>query len=200
MNGLRVQNGKHLLAASGKADLESFVLEIGGQKLLDELVVLNDKQVRIHWTPLGSSQGHPVKTWRSHREQQPTQRIVTLINMALTALSRGIDTADESGDHGILDRPKGDGNRPIPTSSYTEGHGEMRDRRSDRLLHMDDNEDIRSVIKIAFEPIGGLVVGSCVSSASASPKVPVFNRYLMLIDVISSIDGIARVRDTGGTV
>ena len=151
MNGLRVQNGKHFLAASGKADLESFVLEIGSQKLLDELVVLNDKQVRIHWTPLGLSQGHPVKPWRSHREQQPTQRIVTLINTVLTALSCGIDTADGSGDHGFLNRPKGDGNESIPKLSVTEGYREMRDRGLDQLLPMDDNEYIRRMIKIAVE-------------------------------------------------
>ncbi len=67
----------------------------------------------------------------------------------------------------------------------------MRDRHLDQLLHMDDKEDIPSVIKIAFEPVGGLVVGSCVSSASASEKVPVFNRNSMLVDVIPGIDGIA---------
>ncbi len=62
MNGFLVQNGKHFLAAGGKANLESFVLQIGSQKLLNELVVLDDKQVRIHRTPLGLSHGDPAKT------------------------------------------------------------------------------------------------------------------------------------------
>ena len=52
MNGLQVQNGMHFLAAAGKADLESFALQIGRQKLLNELVILDDKKVRRHWPPL----------------------------------------------------------------------------------------------------------------------------------------------------
>ena len=66
----------------------------------------------------------------------------------------------------------------------------MRDRRLGQVLHMDDKEDIRRAIKIAFEPVRGLVVGLCVSSAFAPEKVPVFDPKLMLIDVISSMDGI----------
>ena len=130
-----------------------------------------------------------MKTWRSHREQHSTQRIVTLINTALTALSCSIDTADGPSDHGILDRPKGDGNESIPKLSVMEGHRGMRDRGLDQLLPMDDKGYIRRMIKMAFEPIGGLVIGPCVSSAFAPKKVSVFNRNLILIDMIPGMDG-----------
>ncbi len=57
--------------------------------------------------------------------QHPAKQIVTLINNALTALSCGTDTADAASYYGFLDRPKCDGNGPIATCSFTEGHGEI---------------------------------------------------------------------------
>ena len=62
---------------------------------------------------------HDVRTGGQH----PTQRTVTLINTALTALSCSTDTADAASDYGFLDRPKGDGNGSIAASFFKEGHG-----------------------------------------------------------------------------
>ena len=70
----------------------------------------------------------------------------------------------------------------------------MCDRHLDRLLHLNGEEDIRTAIKVTFEPIGDLVVSSCVSGASALEKVPVFNPNLKLIDVISGMDGPASLK------
>ena len=63
---------------------------------------------------------HDVRTGGQH----PTQRTVTLINTALTALSCGTDTADAPDRHDLIERPKCDGNGPIATCSFMEGHGE----------------------------------------------------------------------------
>ena len=65
----------------------------------------------------------------------------------------------------------------------------MCDRHLDRLLHLDGEEDIQTAIKVTFEPVGGLVMGSRVSEASALEKVPPFNPGLILIVVISDVDG-----------
>jgi hypothetical protein len=64
--------------------------------------------------------------------QHPTQRTVTLINTALTALSCSTYTTDAPDFHDLIDRPKCDGNGPIATCSFTEGHGECV---TDSLTH-----------------------------------------------------------------
>ncbi len=70
----------------------------------------------------------------------------------------------------------------------------MCDRRLDRLLHLDEEEDIRTAIKSAFEPVGGLVVDPRVSGVSAREELPAFSSDMMLIDVISGMDGPASLK------
>ncbi len=61
----------------------------------------------------------------------------------------------------------------------------MCDRCLDRSLHLDEEEDIRTTTKSAFEPIGGLVVDPRVSGVSAREELSAFSSDMMLIDVIS---------------
>ncbi len=70
----------------------------------------------------------------------------------------------------------------------------MCDRHLDRLLHLDDEEDIRTAIKSTFEPIGGLVVDPRVSDVSAREELSAFSSDMMLIDVISGMDGPASLK------
>ncbi len=72
----------------------------------------------------------------------------------------------------------------------------MCDRHLDRLLHLDEEEDIRTAIKSTFEPIGGLVVDPRVSDVSAREELSAFSSDMVLIDVISDMDSPVSL-DTG---
>ncbi len=47
------------------------------------------------------------------------------------------------------------------------GNREMGNRRLRRVLHVEDEEDIRVVTKLALEGVGGFIVESCESGAAA---------------------------------
>ncbi len=70
----------------------------------------------------------------------------------------------------------------------------MCDRHLDRLLHLDEEEDIRTAIKSTFEPIGGLVVDPRVSDVSAREELSAFSSDMVLIDVISDMDSPASLK------
>lgn len=53
-----------------------------------------------------------------------------------------------------------------------------------KILHVDDEPDIREVAKLALEAIGGFTVESCSSGAEALGKAPTFGPQLVLLDVM----------------
>jgi len=62
--------------------------------------------------------------------------------------------------------------------------GKMADRAPLRILHVDDEPDIREVAKLAFEQVGGFTVESCESGVQAIEKAPLFNADMILLDVM----------------
>ena len=61
----------------------------------------------------------------------------------------------------------------------------MRDGRFPliRILHVDDEPDIRQVARLALVEVGGFIVESCESGAHAIDKAPIFNPDMILLDV-----------------
>lgn len=53
-----------------------------------------------------------------------------------------------------------------------------------RILHVDDEPDIREVAKLALEAVGGFSVEACSSGAEALEKAPGFKPQLVLLDVM----------------
>ena len=53
-----------------------------------------------------------------------------------------------------------------------------------RVLHVDDEPDIREIAKLALESIGGYVVESCGSGREALEKAPGFAPDIILLDVM----------------
>jgi CheY-like chemotaxis protein len=60
----------------------------------------------------------------------------------------------------------------------------MSDLALQRILHVDDEPDIRAVAKLALEALGGYQVESCESGADALAKAPAFRPDLLLLDVM----------------
>ena len=73
-----------------------------------------------------------------------------------------------------------------------------------RILHVDDQPDIRGIVKLALGKIGGFEVCSCGSGAEALAAAPGFAPELLLIDMsmpgMDGMDLLARLRDAGVTV
>ena len=53
-----------------------------------------------------------------------------------------------------------------------------------RILHVDDEMDIREVASLALEGVGGFSVESCASGEEALERAPVFRPDLILLDVM----------------
>jgi len=53
-----------------------------------------------------------------------------------------------------------------------------------RILHVEDEADIRAIAKLALEAFGGFEVESCESGRDALAKAPVFRPDLVLLDVM----------------
>ena len=53
-----------------------------------------------------------------------------------------------------------------------------------RILHVEDEEDIREVAKIALEEVGGFTVETASSGFEALTKAPAFAPDLILLDVM----------------
>jgi len=70
-----------------------------------------------------------------------------------------------------------------------------------RILHVDDQPDIRGIVKLALGKLGGFEVLSCSSGEEALAAAPAFAPELLLIDMnMPGMDGMAlltRLRDAG---
>ncbi len=53
-----------------------------------------------------------------------------------------------------------------------------------KILHVEDEPDIREVARLALETVGGFAVESCDSGADAIAKAPAFRPDLVLLDVM----------------
>ena len=71
----------------------------------------------------------------------------------------------------------------------------MADRELNRILHVDDEPDIREVTKLALEGVGGFTVEACASGEEAREVAPRFKPDLILLDVMMPImDGPSTLR------
>ena len=70
-----------------------------------------------------------------------------------------------------------------------------------RILHVDDQADIRGIVKLALGKIGGFSVCSCASGDEALGAAKEFDPELLLIDMnMPGMDGmelLARLREAG---
>jgi len=70
-----------------------------------------------------------------------------------------------------------------------------------RILHVDDQPDIRGIVKLALGKIGGFEVCSCSSGEEALAAAPAFAPELLLIDMsMPGMDGmtlLGRFREAG---
>jgi CheY-like chemotaxis protein len=70
-----------------------------------------------------------------------------------------------------------------------------------RILHVDDQADIRGIVKLALGKIGGYTVASCSSGEEALANAPAFDPQVLLIDMtMPGMDGLAllaRMREAG---
>lgn len=57
-------------------------------------------------------------------------------------------------------------------------------RELKRIAHVDDDDSIRAIVKIALERIGKFELLSCASGAEALDKVPGFAPDMILLDVM----------------
>jgi DNA-binding response OmpR family regulator len=53
-----------------------------------------------------------------------------------------------------------------------------------RILHVEDEEDIRKIVAIALSAVGGFTVEQCASGQEALRKAPLFGPDLILLDVM----------------
>lgn len=60
----------------------------------------------------------------------------------------------------------------------------MIDSALNRIMHVDDEPDIREVTRLALEDVGGFTVESCASGAQAIEKALDFNPEIILLDVM----------------
>jgi two-component system, OmpR family, response regulator len=60
----------------------------------------------------------------------------------------------------------------------------MTDRPLKKILHVEDEPDIRAIAKLALEAFGGFEVDSCESGADALARMPAFQPDLVLLDVM----------------
>jgi CheY-like chemotaxis protein len=71
----------------------------------------------------------------------------------------------------------------------------------DRVLHVDDQKDIRGIVQLALGKIGGLSIFSCASGEEALEKAAGFDPEILLLDVnMPNMDGVellARLREAG---
>jgi CheY-like chemotaxis protein len=60
----------------------------------------------------------------------------------------------------------------------------MTDHALSRVLHVDDESDIREIARLALEEVGGFAVESCGSGAQAIEKAAGFGPDVILLDVM----------------
>lgn len=65
-----------------------------------------------------------------------------------------------------------------------------------RILHVDDEADIREIVKLTLEALGGFTVETCQSGQHAIDMVPAFKPDLILLDVMMpGMDGPATLKE-----
>jgi CheY-like chemotaxis protein len=71
-----------------------------------------------------------------------------------------------------------------------------------KVMLVDDNSDIRAIVKLALEKVGGLTVCACESGPEALEKLAEFKPQLVLLDVMMpDMDGptvFKRIREQTG--
>ena len=71
----------------------------------------------------------------------------------------------------------------------------MAERELNRILHVNDEPDIREVAKLALESVGGFTVEVCKSGEEALKMAPHFKPDLILLDIMMPImDGPSTMR------
>lgn len=60
----------------------------------------------------------------------------------------------------------------------------MVDRPLKRILHIEDEDDIRTITKLTLEALGGFTVESCESGQEAIARAPHFKPDMILLDVM----------------
>ncbi len=60
----------------------------------------------------------------------------------------------------------------------------MTDGALNRVMHVDDEADIREIARLALECVGGFTVESCATGDQALQKASVFNPEIILLDVM----------------
>ena len=79
----------------------------------------------------------------------------------------------------------------------------MANRPLQRILHIEDEEDIRTIAKLTLEALGGFTVESCGSGPEAIAAAPHFKPDMILLDVMMpGMDGpmtLAELRKLPGT-
>lgn len=64
-----------------------------------------------------------------------------------------------------------------------------------RILYVEDEQDIQTVAKLALEAMGGFTVEICSSGSEALKQAPLFNPQLILLDVMMpGMDGPTTLR------
>ncbi len=64
-----------------------------------------------------------------------------------------------------------------------------------KILHVEDEPDIREVARLALEAVGGFAVESCASGEAALAKAPGFKPDIVLLDVMMpGMDGPTTLR------
>lgn len=71
-----------------------------------------------------------------------------------------------------------------------------------KIMHVEDQPDIREIARLTLETLGGFTIESCASGGEAIAKAPAFNPDLFLFDeMMPDLDGPAtfrRVREIAG--
>lgn len=60
----------------------------------------------------------------------------------------------------------------------------MVNRPLQRILHIEDEDDIRTIAKLTLEALGGYTVESCASGTEAIARAPHFKPDMILLDVM----------------
>lgn len=75
----------------------------------------------------------------------------------------------------------------------------MSEGTVERVLHVDDESDVREVTKLALEAVGGMTVLSCASAEDALAKGAAFRPDVILLDIMMPVmDGMATLRALRG--
>jgi CheY-like chemotaxis protein len=67
-----------------------------------------------------------------------------------------------------------------------------------RVAHVDDDEDLRTLVRVALETTAGCAVASCASGSEALEVIPAFQPDVILVDMMMpGMDGLETVRALG---